>query len=286
MERVPRGREVGARVRIGLPREHRFQEAVALRPPLPSTSPSAFRAGSHSLRTRVGRDRHRPRGGPRNGRPHHRRGRSPAATARATIEQRAPGVPAGLGVAEAVFARLDPGSVQRRWPPRGVWREPGPLAELERLGRGDPGRRARGAQLPRPALRRGHAHRALRPGGRGHGRAHPRHAQDHAGPARAREGGRARGRRHQPPPRPLRRGARQGEPLGAGRRGGGGHSPGARRGSRRRDRGGRVRDPRRGGGGAGGRRGADPARQHGPGRAAPRRSSSWGAAPSSRHRAA
>ena len=55
---------------------------------------------------------------------------SPAATARATIEQRAPGVPAGLRVAEAVFARIDPGIRFSPTAAEGVWREPGPLAEL------------------------------------------------------------------------------------------------------------------------------------------------------------
>jgi nicotinate-nucleotide pyrophosphorylase (carboxylating) len=54
----------------------------------------------------------------------------PGARARARIEQRAAGVPAGLRVAEAVFLRLDPAL---RWRAHGVdgeWREPGLLAEL------------------------------------------------------------------------------------------------------------------------------------------------------------
>ncbi len=72
--------------------------------------------------------------------------------------------------------------------PEGKWREPGAIAEIERRGRLDPRRRARGAQLPRPAVRRRDAHGALRAGRRGHRRAHPRHAQDDAGAARAREG--------------------------------------------------------------------------------------------------
>ena len=52
------------------------------------------------------------------------------ARARARIEQRAPGVVAGLRVAQAVFARLDP---DLRWVSQaaeGEWREPGALAEL------------------------------------------------------------------------------------------------------------------------------------------------------------
>ena len=51
-------------------------------------------------------------------------------TVGATIEQRAAGVPAGLGVVEAVFARLDPGIAFSALATDGGWREPGPLAEL------------------------------------------------------------------------------------------------------------------------------------------------------------
>lgn len=50
--------------------------------------------------------------------------------ARATIEQRAAGVPAGLGVAGSVFARVDPGISFTVLAAEGSWREPGPLAEL------------------------------------------------------------------------------------------------------------------------------------------------------------
>jgi nicotinate-nucleotide pyrophosphorylase (carboxylating) len=49
---------------------------------------------------------------------------------RARIEQKAPGVPAGLGVAGAVFERMDP---ELRWHARaqeGEWREGGLLAEV------------------------------------------------------------------------------------------------------------------------------------------------------------
>jgi nicotinate-nucleotide pyrophosphorylase (carboxylating) len=52
------------------------------------------------------------------------------AGARATIEQRAPGVPAGLGVAEAVFRRIDPAISFTALAEDGGWRRPGPLAEL------------------------------------------------------------------------------------------------------------------------------------------------------------
>jgi nicotinate-nucleotide pyrophosphorylase (carboxylating) len=52
------------------------------------------------------------------------------AMARATIEQRAAGVPAGLGVAESVFTRLDPGISFNALVADGHWREPGPMAEI------------------------------------------------------------------------------------------------------------------------------------------------------------
>ncbi|HEU0023280.1 MAG TPA: carboxylating nicotinate-nucleotide diphosphorylase [Thermoleophilaceae bacterium] len=52
------------------------------------------------------------------------------ARALATIEQRAPGVPAGLEVAAAVFGRLDPEIEFSPVSDSGGWREPGPLAEV------------------------------------------------------------------------------------------------------------------------------------------------------------
>jgi len=48
-----------------------------------------------------------------------------ALRARATISQKAPGVISGLGVAEAVFRRLDPDAVIERLGPEGEWREAG-----------------------------------------------------------------------------------------------------------------------------------------------------------------
>src|SRR5688572_9180337 len=48
-----------------------------------------------------------------------------AARARATITQKAPGVIAGLDVAEAVFGRLDPDVRLERLGPEGEWREAG-----------------------------------------------------------------------------------------------------------------------------------------------------------------
>ncbi len=44
---------------------------------------------------------------------------------RATITQKAPGVISGLGVAEAVFRRLDPAAAIERLGPEGEWREAG-----------------------------------------------------------------------------------------------------------------------------------------------------------------
>ncbi|MEA2375611.1 MAG: hypothetical protein QOD53_2074 [Thermoleophilaceae bacterium] len=56
----------------------------------------------------------------------------PAGTAaRARIEQKAPGVVAGLDVAEAVFARVDPGLRWRTEAGEGEWRESGPVASVE-----------------------------------------------------------------------------------------------------------------------------------------------------------
>ena len=52
------------------------------------------------------------------------------ARARARIEQRAEGVPAGLRVAEAVFHRLDRGLHWRPHAVEGEWRGPGLLAEI------------------------------------------------------------------------------------------------------------------------------------------------------------
>jgi nicotinate-nucleotide pyrophosphorylase (carboxylating) len=51
--------------------------------------------------------------------------------ARARIEQKAAGVPAGLGVAGAVFERVDPGLDWRARAREGEWREGGLLAEVE-----------------------------------------------------------------------------------------------------------------------------------------------------------
>jgi nicotinate-nucleotide pyrophosphorylase (carboxylating) len=55
------------------------------------------------------------------------------ASARARIEQRAPGVVSGLGVAQAVFERVDGSLHFEALAPEGEWREPGVLAEIEGL---------------------------------------------------------------------------------------------------------------------------------------------------------
>jgi nicotinate-nucleotide pyrophosphorylase (carboxylating) len=54
----------------------------------------------------------------------------PGARARARIEQKAAGVPAGLRVAEKVFERVDPDVRWHAHADEGEWREPGMLAEL------------------------------------------------------------------------------------------------------------------------------------------------------------
>ena len=52
------------------------------------------------------------------------------ARARARIEQRAPGVVSGLGVAQAVFEHVDGSLRFEPLAPEGEWREPGVLARI------------------------------------------------------------------------------------------------------------------------------------------------------------
>jgi nicotinate-nucleotide pyrophosphorylase (carboxylating) len=59
----------------------------------------------------------------------------PAARARATITQKAPGVISGIAVAEAVFRRLDPGVRTERLGPEGEWREGGAVLAVEGAAR-------------------------------------------------------------------------------------------------------------------------------------------------------
>ena len=51
--------------------------------------------------------------------------------AKARIRQKAPGVAAGMGVAQAVFQRVDPALQFVALAREGQWREEGPVAELE-----------------------------------------------------------------------------------------------------------------------------------------------------------
>ncbi|HSZ70586.1 MAG TPA: carboxylating nicotinate-nucleotide diphosphorylase [Solirubrobacteraceae bacterium] len=61
---------------------------------------------------------------------------SPAARARATITQKAPGVVYGLDAAEAVFSQLDPAARCERLVAEGIWREDGgPVLAVEGLAR-------------------------------------------------------------------------------------------------------------------------------------------------------
>ena len=129
-------------------------------------------------------------------------------------------MPAGLGVAEAVFARVDP---DLHWEPRagdGGWREPGVLAEItgsgasiltaERVALNFLGRLSGVATLTARYVQavEGTGVRILDT------------RKTTPGHARAREGGGARRRRREPPRRALRRRAREGEPRRArGRRG-------------------------------------------------------------------
>ena len=73
-------------------------------------------------------------------------------------------------------------------------------------------RRAHGAELPADAVGHRDGHALARRHRRGHAHAHPRHAQDAAGPAPRAEVRRALRRRRESPHRPVRRDADQGEP--------------------------------------------------------------------------
>src|SRR5205814_751119 len=60
----------------------------------------------------------------------------PEARARARIEQKQPGVIAGLDVTLAVFERVEPRLRFQPLADEGVWREGGPVAEIEGPARG------------------------------------------------------------------------------------------------------------------------------------------------------
>ena len=165
-----------------------------------------------------------------------------------------------------VPAAATPDAAIERLGPEGEWREPpapvlrvaGPARALltaERTALNFLGR------LSGVATETAQVVRAVRAAGGD--RASPRHAQDHARAARAREGGGRRRRRRQPPRRALRRHPHQGEPRGAGRRRrrGGAARAGGAAGPAARGRGARRARDRRG---ARGRRAAAAARQHEP----------------------
>ena len=114
------------------------------------------------------------------------------ARGRATITQKAPGVISGLDVAEAVFLRLDPDAAIERLGPEGEWREGGPVLRVEGSARAllTAERTALNflGRLSGVATKTARVVRAVGDGRR----EDPRHAQDHARAADAREG---RGRR-------------------------------------------------------------------------------------------
>ena len=125
----------------------------------------------------------------------------PGVRARARIDQKAPGMVFGLDVAEAVFRRLDPEVTIERRRREGDWLEEPPAVVLGFEGDARAMLTAERtalnflAHLSGVATATARAVRALRRDAR----AGPRHAQDHAGPAGAREGRRcapAAGRNH------------------------------------------------------------------------------------------
>ena len=123
--------------------------------------------------------------------------------------------PAGIDAARAVFAALDPGV---RFEPAGRRRRARDRAARRRSPELEGPARAvlTGERTALNLLGRlsGIATLTARyvDRGRGHGRHDPRHAQDDAGPARAREVRRPLRRRREPPRRARRRDPRQGEP--------------------------------------------------------------------------
>ena len=134
--------------------------------------------------------------------------------ARRGVRARRRGRGVRAGGAEGVRAARGRGRVARRGPGgRRDRRRPGPRAAR---------RRAHGAQPARPPLGDRDADRALRRARSTAGADDPRHPQDDARPARAREGRGRRRRRAQPPHGPRRRDPDQGEPRRARRRPGAG----------------------------------------------------------------
>ena len=137
---------------------------------------------------------------------------------RGVLLAKSPLVVAGMGVAAMAFALVDPAAVLTARVDDGTACEPGtiigevrgPARALltRRAGRAEFSAAAVGDRDDHPALRR----RVRRPDH------HPRHAEDDAYTAGAREVRRSRGRGHQPPLRPVRRVPDQGQPHSAGGR--------------------------------------------------------------------
>ena len=114
------------------------------------------------------------------------------------------GVVCALEVAESVFRELDSSVVFERFVNDGDETQ-GEVARVSGNAARAAERRAHGAEPARPPVRDRDAHPRVRRRGRRDGRDDPRHAQDDAGPARAREVRGTRRRRHEPPLRALRR---------------------------------------------------------------------------------
>ena len=206
------------------------------------------------------------------------------ARARATITQKAPGVVFGLDAARGgVRASSTRRGRFERLAAEGAWQRAGHRVLRDRgPGARAADRRAHRAQPAAAPQRRRHADGALRPGRRGHRRADPRHAQDDAGPARAREGRGAR-------PAAARTTASASTTRSSSRRTTSPRPAASaqaveRRAPRYPDLPLEVecRNPEEIDAGARGGRAADPARQHGPGRSCAPRSRRSRAAPSSR----
>ena len=197
------------------------------RPPASRASASPRRREPGSLRAdRPGARRGRGRRGP----DHRGRGAGRGARAGAHRAEGARACRPACGWPRRCSSASTPSCAGTRTPRRASWREAGHCWPSSRAApaRSSPASGWRSTSSAGcPAIATLTARYVA--GGRGHRRAHPRHPQDHPGPARAREGGGARRRRRQPPQRALRRDPRQGEPRDAGGRGGGGRAAGAGR---------------------------------------------------------
>ncbi len=114
----------------------------------------------------------------------------------------------GAPWAEAALRALDP-QVQLTWlVPEGQRCAPDQVVlQIEGQARALLSADAHGAELFAAALGRGHQDGHLRGGGARYARGDRRYAQNHSRPARGAKVRRGRGRRREPPHRPVRRGA-------------------------------------------------------------------------------